>query len=195
MKIHRISIVIASCAVLLGLAGMAPFAYSYISEQLATPNTGASVALPPQKPRAKKPVAISGKPIRIQIPSLKIDLAVIDGTYDANTGKWTLTKDKVQFATPSVQPNNKSGNTLIYGHATKPVFESLHTIPANAKVIIYTSNGHRLVYRYQNRSDVIDPSNTDIFTYKGKPRLTLQTCTGFWFENRQFFYFTLVDAK
>jgi len=195
MKTHRIISTISALAIVLGLLGLAPFASSLVSEQFesTTPDTGRTVVMP--KAVAKKPVIIAGKPIRIQIPSLKMDLAVVDGTYDKATGKWTLTRDKVQFATLSTQPNDKSGNTLIYGHAIKAVFARLHEIPVNAKVIVYTHNGHRLTYRYTNKNDIVHPSNTDIFAYKGKPRLTLQTCTGFWFENRQFFYFELVDAK
>jgi LPXTG-site transpeptidase (sortase) family protein len=182
---------------LLGLIGVAPFAYSIIEHRFTSdgdPNSGAKIDLPEQTPATNKPEKIAGKPIRLIIPSLKMDLAVIDGFYDKTTGKWTLDRVNTHFATLSKQPNSEAGNTLIYGHAIAPVFERLHNIKPGANVIIFTDNGHRLVYRYQG-NETVDPANTSIFDYKGKPRLTLQTCTGFWFENRQFFYFELIDAR
>lgn len=197
MTMHKKLSIFGIILALLGLIIAAPFAYSFAIHQLTDagePTTGKNIALPQQKPATKKPVKIEGTPIRLQIPSLGIDLGVAKGYYDKTTTKWTLDKVNAFFAAPSVKPNNRGGNTLIYGHNIAPVFARLQNIPDKAKVILYTDNGHRLVYTYKS-SEVVDPNNTSIFDYEGKPRLTLQTCTGAWFENRQFYYFELVKAR
>jgi LPXTG-site transpeptidase (sortase) family protein len=140
--------------------------------------------------RQLKPETIAGKPVRLQVPSLGIDLAVADGAYNQADGSWTLSKDKAHFALPSAPANNEAGNTLVYGHYRKEVFESLHTIQPGATAVITTDNGYTFTYIY-TRTETVEPTATEIFGYQGAPRLTLQTCTGRWFEHRQFFYFAL----
>lgn len=169
-----------------GIAGLIPLGYFYHQNQAAAA-TAPRVQVP-QATRPTQPEAVSGKPVSISIPSLELNLPVIDGQYDQNTGKWTLTTDKAQFATPTAEPNNIGGNTLIYGHYRKGVFNTLHTIQPGAQALITTDNGYTFTYTFEN-SETVDPSNTDIFLYKGAPRLTIQTCSGAFFQNRQFFYF------
>jgi LPXTG-site transpeptidase (sortase) family protein len=122
------------------------------------------------------------------IPSLNINLQVIPGNYNPNTGTWTLSLDKAQFAELSVQPNNESGNTFIYGHYRREVFAYLHLIKPGAQALISTNNGYTFSYSFQN-TEALDPTNTSIFTYQGSPRLTLQTCSGSFFQHRQMYYF------
>jgi len=117
-----------------------------------------------------------------------MNLQVIPGVYNPKTGAWTLTLDKAQFALPSVQPNNESGNTLIYGHYRPEVFAYLHLIKPGAQATITTSNGYSFTYTYMN-SQAFNPTDTSIFTYQGSPRLTIQTCSGAFMQNRQMYYF------
>jgi LPXTG-site transpeptidase (sortase) family protein len=138
--------------------------------------------------------AITGHPKSISIPSLNINLAVIDGNYDKQTGEWTLTLDKAQFATMTVPPNNEKGNTLIYGHYRPEVFAYLHLIKPGAQAVITTTNGYLFTYTYTN-SQAFDPGDTSIFLYKGKPRLTIQTCSGSFMQHRQMYYFQLAGYK
>jgi LPXTG-site transpeptidase (sortase) family protein len=138
------------------------------------------------------PAAIAGKPVRLQVEG--IDIAIIEGIYNAQTGAWTLTDDKAQFALPTALPNDQSGNTLIYGHNTPRVFADLHALAPGAQARIYTDNDHVFTYAYRS-SETVSPTATDIFAYTGSPQLTLQTCTGFWSEQRKFFYFELVAVK
>jgi hypothetical protein len=35
------------------------------------------------------------------------------------------------------------------------------------------------------------PTDATLFEYKGKPILTIQTCSGVWYQNRQLFTFDL----
>jgi LPXTG-site transpeptidase (sortase) family protein len=170
----------------IGVMGMIPYANMWLTkhEALASPSPLTVVHKVPLKP-----TTITGKPVRINIPSLNDDLQVIDGTYNAKTGAWTLTTDKAQFAVPSTQPNNQAGNTFIYGHYRREVFANLHTIQPGAKATIDTDNGYRFTYTFTN-TETKQPNDVDIFAYQGAPRLTIQTCSGAWYQNRQFFYFT-----
>jgi LPXTG-site transpeptidase (sortase) family protein len=134
---------------------------------------------------------VSGMPTKVQIPSLGIDLPVIPGYYDAKTGEWTLTTNKVQFATPTAQPNNIGGNTFLYGHARTNIFGSLPKIKAGAQAIVQTDNGHTFYYRLSS-TRVVSPADSDsIFKYQGKPILTLQTCVGLLYQNRELLTFNL----
>jgi LPXTG-site transpeptidase (sortase) family protein len=134
---------------------------------------------------------ISGDPTSISIPSLNIDLPVIPGYYDASSQSWTLTTNKVQFATPTAQPNNQAGNTFLYGHARSNIFGSLPKIQAGATAIVKTSNGHRFYYVLSS-TRVVDPTDSNsIFAYQGKPILTLQTCVGLLYQSRELLTFNL----
>lgn len=168
-----------------GIMGMVPYANMWIDHKAALANPVPATIVR----HAQKPTAITGKPVRLIIPGLAMDLQVIDGEYSKTTGAWTLTNDKAQFAVPSAQPNNESGDTFIYGHYRREVFARLHTITPGSQAIIETDNGYRFTYTF-TATEAIQPTNTDIFTYDGPPQLTIQTCSGAWFQNRQFFYFT-----
>lgn len=134
--------------------------------------------------------SVSGMPERLIIPSLNLNLSVIPGYYDPATGNWTLTKTNVQFATPTVQPNNQAGNTFIYGHALNNLFGSLPKLQAGAVAMVQTDNGHTFYYTLSS-TKVVDPSDTNaVFGYTGKPILTLQTCVGLLYQNRELLTFS-----
>jgi LPXTG-site transpeptidase (sortase) family protein len=137
---------------------------------------------------------VGGEPVKIIIPSLKINLPVIPGYYNQQTKQWTLTVDKVQYAAITPEPNNQSGNTFLYGHYRSNVFASLHTIKPGAQVEIDTNNNHKFIYQLSEVKIVSPDDSKSVFEYKGKPELTVQTCTGLFFQNRQLFTFDLVKA-
>ncbi|QQS20034.1 sortase [Candidatus Saccharibacteria bacterium] len=139
------------------------------------------------------PFAI-GHPTKVEVPSVGVSLPVVDGVYDKNTRNWTLTSDKVQYATTTALPNSRKDNTFIYGHATNWVFGPLLRVQPGAEATVTTDT---FVFTYRLTShEVVDPKNTALFEYKGKPRLTLQTCTGPTLsEYRQLFYFDYVSHK
>ncbi len=183
-------------ASLVGGAGFLPGAYYwYRNNNLqSTTYTGQVLAQPAQTTSTPDNQIISGKPVRLLIPSLGMDLEVADGIYNPQTKEWTLSKDKAHFADLSVQPNNQQGNTFIYGHYRPEVFARLHNIQPGAEAKILTDNGHEFTYVF-GTSKVTDPSDSSLLNYQGKPILTLQTCTGAWFQNRQLFTFDLADVK
>jgi LPXTG-site transpeptidase (sortase) family protein len=152
-----------------------------------------SVAAAPVTLNTNQPL-IEGRPVRIQLPSLGIDLAVINGYYDAATQSWTLTNNDAQYAVNTVLANNQEGNTFIYGHNRKQVFESLYKIQPGQHAIVYTDNNHVFTYEYTG-SVVTSPNDDSLFTYQGPPILTLQTCSGLWYQNRQLFHFSLVSVS
>lgn len=139
---------------------------------------------------APTPQKIEGKPVRIQIPSLNLDLQVINGYYYEKSRSWTLTNDKVQYATITPLANNQAGNTFIYGHNRPGVFSTLRKIKIGEQAIITTDNGHQFTYVFRSSLET-DPNDASLFTYQGSPILTLQTCSGLWYQNRQLFTFDL----
>ncbi len=194
MKLHRKLTIIAATSLALGFALLTPLFYYRFHEkqamaQAVTVNMPAVAPLPSNKPQV-----ITGKPARLIIPSLQMNLAVADGSYNPKTGAWTLSNDKVHYALPTTQPNNEAGNTLIYGHYRKEVFSRLHKIAEGEKAVIETENGYRFTYTFL-RKEVVDPADTSVFMYDGAPQLTLQTCTGAFMQHRQLFFFSFDDVE
>lgn len=136
---------------------------------------------------------ITGKPAKIEIPSVKIKNSIIDGYYNSGSKSWTLTLDKAQYATNTPMPNNQSGDTFIYGHNRREVFYELPKIEKGAVVIVTTTNNHKFTYKLASVKTT-KPEDISLFDYKGPPMLTLQTCTGLWYQNRTLFNFQLVKV-
>lgn len=194
MKLTR-KIQFAAVAVFIaGTALMTPLTYYYFHSKLVDAAPLAPIAIAPKpvgKPATATTPAVpvfSGSPVELIIPSLHFDLQVVDGYYNPKTGGWNVSNTQAQFATPSTEPNNISGNTLLYGHYRPEVFAYLHLIKPGATATIKTDNGYSFTYTYTN-TQAYDPSDTTIFSYSGAPRLTIQTCSGTFMQNRQMFYF------
>ena len=142
---------------------------------------------------APQPIVIQGKPVRLSIPSIELDIAVVDGVYNAQQKTWTLSNSNAHYALISPQPNNSSGNTFIYGHNRKEVFAKLAKVKAGDEALLYTDNGN--VFRYVFRISVeTNPYDDSLFAYSGPPIVTLQTCSGLWYQNRQLFTFDFVSV-
>lgn len=178
---------------LIGLIGLSPIAYYRWVQPVLQPTTPVNIASVNQA-IAQAPAAeqvISGHPNRIIIPSLNMSLAVTDGAYSPKTGKWDLSLDHAHYATISALPNTKLGDTFIYGHYRPEVFARLHHITVGSEAKLQTDNGLTFVYRLDNVRET-NPKDTTIFSYQGAPEMTIQTCSGAWFQNRQFYTFSLV---
>jgi LPXTG-site transpeptidase (sortase) family protein len=164
----------------------------HVAQVLTVPfSQAASAGAPHVNPPTQ---VVSGKPVRIQIPSLSIDLQVIDGQYNAHNKTWTLTKDKAQYATATPLANNAEGNTFIYGHNRKGVFNTLNRIKPGSTATITTDNGHVFTYKFRSAFET-NPSDQSLFEYRGAPILTVQTCSGLWYQNRQLFTFDFVNVQ
>jgi sortase (surface protein transpeptidase) len=150
MKLYKKLQITSFVVVAAGMLLLAPLSYLWLHEKiaLATPPT---VYVPAKAPLpADQPGMVSGTPDEIKILSLHMDLPVINGYYNAQNGQWTLTLNKAQYATPSVPPNNESGNTLIYGHYRTEVFAYLHLIKPGAEADVITNNGLTFKYTFQS---------------------------------------------
>ncbi|HSX31809.1 MAG TPA: sortase [Candidatus Saccharimonadales bacterium] len=185
----RIGLVIGSCLIiggaLLGINQITQYWRStHVPHVSASPFLGTAAAAPAPKQY------IAGRPVQITIPSLGIDLPVIDGHYNAARQEWTLTGTKAQYAVMTALANNTAGNTFIYGHNKKGVFDTLNRIKLGDAVIVTTDNGHRFTYRFTGALETV-PTDDSLFHYEGKPILTVQTCSGIWYQNRQLFTFDL----
>lgn len=182
-------------ACLIGLAGLVPSTYYWYQARQITQAASLS-----NEPIVTKPIVVSspsiatGKPVALSIPSLNLDLAIADGVYNPKTGQWTLSNDKVHYALKTVQPNDKQGNTLIYGHYRPGVFATLKSIKPGSEVYVRTDNGLTFTYTYTGNR-VVEPSDGSVFDYQGSPKLTLQTCTGRFMQDRQLFSFDFVNVK
>jgi LPXTG-site transpeptidase (sortase) family protein len=182
----------------IGLFGLIPMLYNNDGVAVAAnqANASSAVAAPAEIKQAAPvaPQAVSGHPVRIVASSVGVDMPVVDGFYDSTTGDWTLYSDKAQFAAMTAEPNDKSGQTFIYGHATQRVFGKLLNMHVGDTVEVYTSNGYKFTYTLKE-TEVVTPQNTNILGYTGSPRLLLQTCVGTFSESRKFFIldFTKVE--
>lgn len=137
---------------------------------------------------------IHGTPVSVSVPSVGVDTSVVDGYYDAYSGRWSITEESAFFATITDEANSQGGSTFIYGHNSDKIFGNLRGIKEGALATVRTDNGYEFTYRFTGLEHVA-PTEGDKLDYEGKPRLVLQTCSGFWNETRQLTYFTLESFK
>lgn len=153
-----------------------------------TPITFPSVTAPD----TSHPEIKTGEPVRLQIPSIGIDLIVTEGEFNQTTNTWNVSNDKAHYAIVSDTPNNRYGNTFIYGHNRANVFARLAQLQTGAEAIIRTDNNLQFVYQLSEVEET-DPNNTSVLLpYSNKPTLSLQTCSGSWYQNRQIFRFDFI---
>lgn len=191
-NLHRRTQLGLACIVF-GLAGMSPVAYYRWLAPVTQPARPTVVAPINQQLALAAPSehVIAGTPNHLDIPSLQLSLTVADGSFNEASGQWALSLDKAHFANITAKPNTKLGNTLIYGHYRPEVFASLHRIQPGSEVMVTTDNGYRFIYKLQSVRET-SPNDTELFSYSGPPQLTLQTCSGSFFQNRQLFTFSFV---
>lgn len=137
---------------------------------------------------------IGGTPVRIAVPARNIDLTIIQGSFNQQTGEWTLSDIHAHFATNTSVANNKTGSTLVYGHDTMKVFKPLEQLAVGDLAYIYTDNGYKFTYRFRSAIDV-PPTDTSIFSYQGAPILTLQTCSGILSQTRHLMTFDFTEVQ
>lgn len=154
-----------------------------------------TVIRPAADPIVEKEI-ITGHPIRVVVPRLGIDLPLKNGEYNPATGTWTLIdgRKEAYFAMPSVLANDYGGNTFVYGHNNRFVFGALKNLVPGDVAQLYTDNKLIFTYTYQSGKE-LKPNETSIFDYKGPPQLTLQTCTGNWYELRYLHTFKFESVK
>lgn len=138
------------------------------------------------------PVPDYGKPVKLSIPRLNINLAIANGGIVNND--WELSEDKAHYALMTSKPNPTEGNTLIYGHNTSRVFWRTKDLKAGDTLIIETDAGKVIEYSFSSY-DLVVPTDLSVFQYQGKPRVTLLTCNGWNDKYRKLMYFFPVSVK
>lgn len=139
-------------------------------------------------------VVTAGKPVRVTVPRLGVDLPVDDGNYDEANRTWTLSGYRAQFALASIVANDYQGNTFIYGHNNPDVFGKLKQLAPGDSMQLYTDNGYVFSYIYTSLED-LQPDDGSVFQNDGPPRATIQTCTGAWNELRRMYHFNFQEVK
>lgn len=132
-------------------------------------------SLPKVVPQASPQILSGLSPVRLSIPSLKIDLPVTSS--DIVNGNWTVTTSGVSHLSQSVSPG-LPGNSIFYGHNWQSLLGSLHKIQLQDQIIVSDSTGRSLVFKVSKITKV-DPTDVSILDSTTEPTLTLYTCTDF----------------
>jgi LPXTG-site transpeptidase (sortase) family protein len=145
--------------------------------------------------QAKHPL-IQGKPNRIVVPSLAIDQPVEEGAYNQTTKEWTVSDVHANWAPNTAQPNNKNGQTLIYGHNSWSIFASLvNGLKPGSVVYVYTDNNHLFEYSYVGAQTVSPNDAQALFaSMKQGTGLKLITCELHDFSWRHVMHLKFVKA-
>lgn len=176
--------------------GLYAFLPSFFHRPPAVAQAGNAVVVRPVIEQTPEKPIISGLPVRIVVPRLGIDLRVMKGEYNPEDKSWTLVDGRIEayYAMPSVMANDFGGNTFIYGHKNRFVFGALEKLAPGDVAHVYTENNLVFTYTFLS-SQEMTPDQTSIFDYEGPPQLTLQTCTGNWYELRRLSIFKFESVK
>lgn len=165
------------------------FILSSSSRAVLTPAT-AKKSLTTNLHPATPQTFISEQPVRLFVPSADIALSVRRGVYDQNLMTWLVPGNEAYFADGSVQPNNSTGTTYIYGHANKKAFLNLDHLKEGDIAVV---QGESKSFYYELVGNITTTSSdTSRLTKSGPPLLVLQTCTGLHFQYRAQYVFKFV---
>jgi len=156
--------------VLLTLGFLLIFFGGYLVLQRYSPNTIEFKDL-----KATRVVNSDVIPVRVIIPSLKIDNGIYPAKIDK--GKWETTQKGISYLLSSPVPG-ENGNSILYGHNFPSVLGNLTKIKPGEKIEIIMSNGEKRKFIVQFTS-IVDSSQTHILSQTNDNRITLYTCTGF----------------
>lgn len=190
-KIIGTGLIVGSVALFVG-AGLIGYSYLQVTthQKAATQTAVKRKVDVPTQTVAVKAESVQGIPIKIEIPSVGISQPVEKGEYDASSGEWTLSYHAAYWATMTAPINSDTGNTFIYGHDVKEIFGNLLDATIGAKAIVTTDNGYVFTYTLV-QSKAVDPTDVSQIQPTEAPTLTLQTCSGTWYQYRQMFTFSL----
>lgn len=189
----RFVIIFGAVVLIAGLVMSVPYVSEFMraKHQLATQKP-ITVSAPAASTDTTIPT-IAGTPSHIEFPSVNISVNVDPGYYNASKGTWTVGPTDAYWATPTAQPNNKTGNTYIYGHNRNQVFTRLLNAQVGDTAILTTSNGYTFTYKLTSLKDV-DPSDTGVMDQTVAPTLSVQTCSGVYYQHRRIYTFAFVEV-
>lgn len=199
----KVMSLIGGLLLFIGLIGVVPtlyFRWTHTGTASASPITASQVwgQVNSAVKASSNEKLVTGFPVSISIPgernALNMNVPIVPGYYNKNNGSWSLSLSDAQFAVMTSQPNNISGNTFIYGHYRPAVFAYLHLIKPGVVATITTNNGYVFSYRYIN-TYAVQPNNTSALVNSDVPVLTVQTCSGSFFQNRQMYIFSYIGYR
>lgn len=137
----------------------------------------------------KSPIVISNQllgqevpqdpPTRIVIPSLSIDLPVVEAPVI--NGYWETSDTSASHGAGSSIPG-QNGNIVIFAHARQGLFLPLRNIQTGADVYVMTKNKW---YQYKVMdTKLVYPNQTQVIAPTRDQTLTLYTCDGYFDEKR-----------
>ncbi len=135
-----------------------------------------------------------GKPVRIVVQDVGIDVPVEQGSYDPASQEWSLSEQLAYHATSSVPVNDNNGVTLIYGHARARMFEPLKSVTSGMIAEVYSDTSKVFIYKFSSVREVI-PTDVSVFTEAGSPTLVMQTCSGPLDAYRALYSFDFVEVR
>src|SRR5690606_34679106 len=114
---------------------------------------------------------------------------------DDSSQEWTLSDDKVQYASMTSLINNTSGQTVLYGHNTSAVLEPVRLVEAGDELLITTAGGHQFVYTYSHDRFVYPTDAAVMYEAPDTPRVVLMTCEGWFSTTRRLLYFDFKEIR
>jgi hypothetical protein len=163
------------------------FAFKPLSHSIQRSAIASSLPVEVSAEQPSKQI-LTGKPVRIVVLDVGIDLPVDEGRYNPSDGSWSLSGYHAQYAMLTPLANDSTGNTFIYGHNNKYVFGPLKHINPGTVAKVYTDNNKIFSYDFES-TYAVTPDNTSVLYYQGPSILTVQTCSGAWNEQRQMYVF------
>lgn len=190
-KINLKAIVNVLCALI--IVGALIYSYDFVSSLKSRFSTPVNYSYIPIVVAVDDvDVVYTSPPVRLDIASIGLSIDVVPGNYNYSDGTWTVSSDKANFAVMTSVPNPKSGNTFIYGHNRINIFASLARISVGDRAIVTTQDGKVFTYELDLIKSV-DQHNTSNLDDSETPILTLQTCSGFWTNDRTMYVFNFVN--
>lgn len=113
-------------------------------------------------------------PVKISIPSLKIELAVTPAAVSGEL--WEISQTGASYLIGSGVPG-KVGNVVIYGHNLRKIFGSLSWIRKNSEIKVENKKGKSFIYEVIE-TKTVSSKQIEILLPSEEPRLTLYTCAG-----------------
>lgn len=182
---------LALAVMVLLLVGCAAKSTQSIAPDTApAPRPSAEVHIPRQS-AALQPVAPVPAPVRLQIPSVSIDIQI--DPVGVDTSGYMEIPENITIAGwyqygPS--PSSDTGSTVITAHVDDFVqglgpFAALSSMPAGAEIIITTADGvdHRYILESVQNIEKEQLPLDQVFDRDGVPRVVLITCGGQFDQN------------
>lgn len=128
-----------------------------------------------------------GYPINLSLPRLGKELSIKEGYYDPTTQQWTLDDSHVFYMQGSATP-------IFYGHNQNRLLDKLDELHPGDRLLIKNDEGATLQFTYMSAKTVA-PDDTWLLNEKHNNTVMVLSCTGFFLESRQVFYFEYVGVS